>query len=165
MGAWLVHLLSAFVEEHDLGVVAYDVRVRLGEGHSRLGPDIVFVANEHRSQLRPGHVEGPPDLIVEIVSPGGEARDWREKYLEYEAAGVREYWVIDHTSQHMEAYALSPADAAAPSSPLQYRRIEEKEGWVSSVVLAGLRLRTSWLWPATCPKVLDALRQQGQTSA
>jgi len=29
---------------------------------------------------------------MEIVSPDSEARDWREKYLDYQAAGVREYW-------------------------------------------------------------------------
>lgn len=36
-----------------------------------------------------------PDIVVEVVSSGGEARDYDEKRREYLAAGVREYWIFD----------------------------------------------------------------------
>lgn len=36
-----------------------------------------------------------PDVAVEVVSPGSEARDYTEKREEYLRAGVREYWVVD----------------------------------------------------------------------
>jgi Uma2 family endonuclease len=39
----------------------------------------------------------PPLLVVEIVSPGKEARDrdYRYKYSEYAARGIQYYWIVD----------------------------------------------------------------------
>ena len=62
----------------------------------------------------------------------------------------------------MEAYALGEQAASGEgTSPPQYRRLEEKEGVITSLALPGLHLRTAWLWPATRPKVLAALRELG----
>ncbi|MBI5368746.1 MAG: Uma2 family endonuclease [Planctomycetes bacterium] len=36
-----------------------------------------------------------PDIMVEVVSAGGEERDYQEKRADYLAAGVREYWILD----------------------------------------------------------------------
>jgi Uma2 family endonuclease len=36
-----------------------------------------------------------PDIVIEIVSPGSDLRDYEEKREEYHAFGVREYWIID----------------------------------------------------------------------
>ncbi len=36
-----------------------------------------------------------PDLVIEIVSPGSEQRDYVEKREEYLLFGVREYWIVD----------------------------------------------------------------------
>ena len=40
-----------------------------------------------------------PELVVEVVSPGQEARDYREKREEYLVAGVREYWIVDPAAE------------------------------------------------------------------
>jgi Uma2 family endonuclease len=160
---WLLGVVGAFVEQKGLGEVLPDVQVRLATQRTRRVPDIWFISNQRQDLLHHAHLEGPPDLIIEIVSPDSEARDWREKYLEYQAAGVREYWVIDPMSQHMEAYVLAAsrsADAPTPA-PSEYRRLDEKEGVIESTVLTGLRLRTAWLWPQTRPKVLTALQELG----
>lgn len=42
-----------------------------------------------------------PDIVVEVVSPGSEERDYVEKRQEYLAFGVREYWIIDAQKQEM----------------------------------------------------------------
>ena len=133
---WLLGVLGAFIEERNLGVVLPDVQVRLATQRTRRVPDIWFISSQRRDLLRRAHLEGPPDLIIEIVSPDSESRDWREKYLEYQAAGVREYWVIDPMSQHMEAYALAASGSAetAAEAASEYRRLEEKAGVIESTV-------------------------------
>lgn len=40
-----------------------------------------------------------PDIVIEVVSPGQEKRDYEEKRDEYLAAGVKEYWVVDPASE------------------------------------------------------------------
>ena len=42
-----------------------------------------------------------PDLVVEVVSPGSEQRDYEDKREEYLAFGVREYWIVDYQKHQM----------------------------------------------------------------
>jgi Uma2 family endonuclease len=163
---WLGSLLRIFAEERDLGVVRPEMQTRLAALRRRRVPDIWFVTKDRAGLIQRNHLEGPPDLAVEIVSPDSEARDWREKYLEYEAAGVREYWVIDPASKHMEAYALVGEQAqVAEEAAKRFQRLPETGGVIESVVLPGCRLRVAWLWPETRVKVLEALAQLGVHAA
>jgi Uma2 family endonuclease len=90
-------------------------------------------------------------MLVEIVSPESVDRDWKEKPAEYEAAGVPEYWIVDPLSQHAQVQVLSEAG--------KYEIVPERDGWLVSVAIPGFRLKTKWYWPATRPKVADALRE------
>jgi Uma2 family endonuclease len=51
-------------------------------------------------------IEGPPDIIVEILSPGSAKRDLSAKRAVYQAAGVPEYWIVDPESAAIEVLAL-----------------------------------------------------------
>ena len=93
-----------------------------------------------------------PDLVIEIVSPDSESRDWREKYEEYERAGVREYWIIDPMSQYIEVYVLIRG---------KYRQLKEQDGKLVSRVLPGFFLKIEWLWRDPLPVELDVLRELG----
>lgn len=41
----------------------------------------------------------PPLLVIEVVSPGQEKRDYRYKRTEYGARGIAEYWIVDPMQQ------------------------------------------------------------------
>ncbi|MEL7034682.1 MAG: Uma2 family endonuclease [Cyanobacteria bacterium J06592_8] len=45
----------------------------------------------------------PPQLVVEVVSPGTESikRDYRYKKSQYEARGIDEYWIVDPIKQQI----------------------------------------------------------------
>lgn len=162
LSLWLGAVIRSFVERRQLGTVRIEVQVRLARPRRRRNPDIWFVSKEREHFLKPNHLEGPPDLIAEIVSPESEARDWREKYLEYEAAGVREYWVIDPASQHAELYVLTaePPAEGEGAGEKRYRRVLEKDGVLASVVLPGFFVRIAWLWQPH-PQIPDALHELG----
>ncbi|MBC7812055.1 MAG: Uma2 family endonuclease [Burkholderiales bacterium] len=69
-------------------------------------PDISWVAENSLCVLAGKRLEGPPDLILEIFSPGTAKRDKQDKFKLYEKHGVREYWMVDPIQQYLEAWVL-----------------------------------------------------------
>ncbi|MDE3091156.1 MAG: Uma2 family endonuclease [Chloroflexota bacterium] len=158
---FLLQVLDGFVTPHDLGeVIGPEFQIRLGALRRRRVPDILFVAKERLDILKPNHVEGAPDLVMEIVSPDSLARDWRDKYLEYEAAGVREYWIIEPMAERVEAYTLGFVVSAQPNGEdKHYARIDEEDDAIHSTALPGFYLKPAWLWQDPLPKVVEVLRE------
>ena len=151
ISGWLYRFVADFVEERQLGLVrGPEFQVRLGAQRRRRTPDLLFVAKARLKIVKRTYVDGPPDLIMEVVSPDSESRDWRDKFLEYQSAGVKEYWIIDPASRRLEAYALLRG---------RYVRLNETDGAVRSKVLRGLFIRPAWLWRSPLPKLSDAKRQ------
>jgi Uma2 family endonuclease len=48
----------------------------------------------------------PPSLVVEVVSPNQEKRDYRYKRSEYAARGISEYWIVDPLAQKVTVLEL-----------------------------------------------------------
>ncbi|WP_295437144.1 Uma2 family endonuclease [uncultured Thiodictyon sp.] len=67
-------------------------------------PDILVVCDP--AKITPSHIEGAPDLIVEVLSPGTSAKDLRDKKALYERAGVPEYLVVDPLEQYAIRFLL-----------------------------------------------------------
>ncbi|MDH7486272.1 MAG: Uma2 family endonuclease [Anaerolineae bacterium] len=152
--AFLEAVLGIYAQEHGLGrVIGAPFLMRLPEEMRRARePDLLFVAGEHLARLKETYLDGPADLVVEIVSPESLSRDRGEKFYEYEQAGIPEYWLIDPRREEAEFYQL---DAQG-----RYRLVlSDAEGVYHSRVLGGFRLHVAWLWRP--PRVLDALRELG----
>lgn len=147
---FLTATLSLLAEARDLGVVRpAPFQMKLENGRE---PDVLFVASDHLDRLQDTYLDGPADLVVEIVSPESGPRDRGEKFYEYEAGGVPEYWLIDPVRQQVELYRLGDDQ--------QYRLVQPAGGdRYDSAVVPGLWLRASWLWKDPLPKVLDVARQ------
>ena len=97
--------MRAFVQKRDLGIVQIGpLPVRLWPGKIR-EPDILFVAKEHSDRIGE-QAYGPPDLVVEVLSPSTRRTDRLEKTVEYARAGVREYWIVDPHGQTAEVFVL-----------------------------------------------------------
>ncbi len=69
-------------------------------------PDVMWVAANSRCVVGEKRLEGPPDLIVEVFSPGTTRHDKIKKFNLYQQHGVREYWMIDSHEQYVEVYRL-----------------------------------------------------------
>ncbi len=72
-------------------------------------PDIIFMAQERLDIVQDKFITGAPDLIIEILAPSNWLDDRRDKYLVYEAAGVREYWIVDPDNCSVEVFVLRDA--------------------------------------------------------
>jgi Uma2 family endonuclease len=97
----LTRILSTFVLERDLGevfVAPIDVILPTGDA---VQPDVLFVSRE-RSRIVERWIEGVPDLLVEIVSPGHAERDRSVKRRLYERNSVPEYWIVDLEERSIE---------------------------------------------------------------
>jgi Uma2 family endonuclease len=75
-------------------------------------PDVFLLCD--RDRLKPGFVDGAPDLVVEVLSPSSEVRDRREKLRLYEKFGVREYVVVFPEREYVERYLLTDGRYALP---------------------------------------------------
>lgn len=62
--------------------------------HSVVQPDVIFISRRRREVIETW-VEGPPDLLVEVLSPGTASRDRVYKLNLYREHGIDEYWVVD----------------------------------------------------------------------
>ncbi len=83
------------------------IRAGQGRGHAGQGgnwvladghvykPDVWWVAQERRFDLTAARHDGPPDLAVEVRSPGTWALDIGPKRGIYEASGLAELWLVD----------------------------------------------------------------------
>ncbi len=91
----LLYLLVQFLKSHPLGEVfdaPFDVVLSM---YDVVEPDLVYLSNERAALLTEKNLQGAPDLVVEILSPGTSGRDVGIKRDLYERFGAREYWVID----------------------------------------------------------------------
>lgn len=67
-----------------------------------LEPDISVICDPDK--LTDRGCNGAPDWIIEITSPGNAGHDYLRKLNLYEAAGVREYWIVDPQEEKIFVY-------------------------------------------------------------
>ena len=67
-------------------------------------PDVLVVCDP--AKITEKNIQGAPDLVVEVLSPGTALKDMREKKLLYERSGVREYVVIDPLEEYVQRFCL-----------------------------------------------------------
>ncbi|GBG08608.1 hypothetical protein PAT3040_03196 [Paenibacillus agaridevorans] len=69
-------------------------------------PDLVILLRSNLHKLVPKGIEGPPDIVVEILSPSTAKRDKLFKMISYARHGIPEYWIVNHSSCFLEQYLL-----------------------------------------------------------
>ena len=102
----VVLLLKALAPQGRMRFAPMDVYL----GDDTVQPDVFWVAPESSCVLRPDNRwQGPPDLVVEVLSPTTAQRDKEggSKFQLYQQQGVREYWIIDPIYQSIEVFVNS----------------------------------------------------------
>lgn len=70
-------------------------------------PDILFVRKERAGIIGEMNLQGPPNLVIEILSAGTRSRDLEIKRKIYAGFGVQEYWVVDPDADTVEVLVWS----------------------------------------------------------
>jgi len=71
--------------------------------HSIVQPDVIYVtAARRRIVIAGSRIEGVPDLVIEVLSPGTRRRDRGEKLTVYVESAAREYWIVDPEARSIE---------------------------------------------------------------
>ncbi len=104
-------------------------------------PDIVFVSKASLAQgrIRPvpkagyldryAEFEGPPDLVVEVISDSSIKKDTRKLPVSYFAAGITEYWLVDARGDELLFQIKRRGSSEFEDTPL------DAEGYQFSAVL------------------------------
>jgi Uma2 family endonuclease len=104
LGQLLVSIGERIYGEH-LGNVVMAVAVVLDD-KTAVQPDLVYVSQRRSELISERGLEGPPDLVVEVLSPETRTRDRGVKMQRYARAGIPHYWILDPETESLEVYGL-----------------------------------------------------------
>ncbi len=98
--------IYGFLEKNPVGIVLvapFDVYLN---PRNAFQPDIIFIGNEKKDQIKENGLHGAPDMAIEILSPHTGKYDLEDKMEIYAATGVKEYWIIEPHEKRAKGYWL-----------------------------------------------------------
>ena len=147
---WFLDLLRRYISTHAIAklinletgfvLTIEDPAEPSGQREAVRKPDIGVILKSNPAPwggVDQRHFGGVCDMVVEAVSDSTLAevlRDTEEKRRDYALAGVKEYYILDPSGEHMRFYRLISGG--------QYEEIQpDAEGVIGSEVLPGLQFR------------------------
>jgi Uma2 family endonuclease len=97
--AWL----RAFSKQHSGTAHVAPLDVVLADGVT-VQPDVMWRASDSACTLVDRRLHGPPELVIEVLSPGTARHDRTDKFDLYETRGIGEYWIVDPRDDLIEVY-------------------------------------------------------------
>jgi Uma2 family endonuclease len=145
---FLILLFTAYLEQTGgtLRVAPFVMKL----DHAR-EPDLQVILLEHLERVKDTLVDGPADLVVEIVSPESTERDRGDKFAEYERGGVAEYWIIDAVRKESLFYVLNADGIYEGHKP-------DEAGIYHSAALSRLSLPADIFWRDPLPGFSEVAR-------
>ncbi len=102
-------------------------------------PDLLYVSGEQQSMVKETRIDGPPALVVEIISPTSRRKDRVQKMQIYQNAGVQHYWLVDPGEKTLECFSLRDGLYALLAAGMEDDVVRHPE-------FAGLEVDLSVLW-------------------
>ena len=105
-------------------------------------PDLLFIAGDQLDILTDKNVQGPPALVVEILSRGTRKVDEDVKLRLFERGGVREYWMVDPERDRVTIWRRQPDG----SFTLVARLSREHDDWLTTPLVPQLTISLARLF-------------------
>lgn len=103
----LLLILGNHIRKELLGrifVAPYDVVL---SKYNVVQPDLIFVSRHREHIIGEKNIQGAPDMVVEVLSPGTRERDEKIKMKIYAKYGILEYWIVDPDNKKVAVYCWS----------------------------------------------------------
>lgn len=129
---FLQTLLSVYVRINGLGRI-YVEKLMIELTRNSFEPDLCFFTANRDAQFDEEQMLFPaPDFIIEILSRKTEKYDRGVKFEDYEAHGVKEYWIVDPTHKTIEQYLLK--------NKRYELAVKSTDGYIESKVIKGFKM-------------------------
>jgi Uma2 family endonuclease len=129
---YLCKLLSTWVDDRKLGEVKAEKCLCVFPRND-YEPAIVFFTPEKAVKFDRNTMKFPvPEFVVEVLSDSTEKHDRGVKFADYEAHGVREYWIVDAEKEIVEQYVIRNKRFALA--------LKSGSGEIASEVIEGFRI-------------------------
>ncbi|MEX0658352.1 MAG: Uma2 family endonuclease [Egibacteraceae bacterium] len=140
----LMYYFTTWARDHG-GEVFAGLGIEIGD--QRPIPDCTVIGPDRVDELAEDGFHVPPDLVVEVTSPGTRSLDLHEKHDIYQQLGVPEYWVVDLHRDIVLVHRRDPA-VAGPADDGAYAVTEHTAGTtLTPAVAAGLAVPVAELLP------------------
>jgi Uma2 family endonuclease len=148
LSAYLRMVIAAYLRLNPIGKVVGDPFTMRMDTIGRIRePDLQIILNDNPGQFTDTAMIGAADICIEVVSPESVARDYGDKFVEYEKAGVREYWIVDPIRQRCQFNRLESGNV--------YTAITvDANGIYQTPRLPKLALHVPTLWRDPLPDIL-----------
>lgn len=129
---FLQTLLSVYVRINGLGRI-YVEKLMIELTRNSFEPDLCFFTANRDAQFDEEQMLFPaPDFIIEILSRKTEKYDRGVKFEDYEAHGIKEYWIVDPTHKTIEQYLLK--------NKRYELAVKSTDGYIESKVIKGFKM-------------------------
>ncbi len=133
----LQYFLYSTIELTGLGTV-FNAPVDLQLGpFDIVQPDLVVLLKASKARITPSKIIGPPDLVVEILSPSTAENDLTLKRHLYEREKIGEYWIVDPLEHRILQLRLAEGN---------YSELPKVEKEISLQALPELRISLDRIW-------------------
>ncbi|MDQ7026912.1 MAG: Uma2 family endonuclease [Anaerolineae bacterium] len=146
---YLTRLIEAYLELRPIGdvrqepfVMRYEYEQEGKKKRRSREPDIQVILGENQKNLQKTYMDGAANIVIEVVSLESAARDYGEKFHEYEQADVPEYWIIDSIKEECRFYLLNDKKTFVP---------QEFEDEYAVAQMSDLKIHVPTLWQENLP--------------
>lgn len=102
-------------------------------------PDLFYVSGKQKLIVKEARIDGPPVLVVEVMSPSSARKDRLQKMRIYQKAQVQHYWLVDPQEKTLECFAWHDGVYALVASGMEEDIVEHPN-------FAGLSIALKSLW-------------------
>jgi Uma2 family endonuclease len=150
LSSYLHYLLETFFSFQPIGtVIGAPFVMRMGKTVRE--PDLQVILKTNSGTLTATAMNGPGDICIEVISEESVRRDYGDKFAEYEANGVNEYWLIDPIRKTAYFHRLN-------AQKVYEHHLAGADGYYITPLLPGLVLHVPTLWQETLPDIVAVVQ-------